>query len=243
MREQPWHLRRATTHHHLWYRNLIELHGLTTSWLREADLQPSAHALSRGITQSPEIAETLWMLDSIAEEAGRTRDGLESLLDDTSPEDVLGRLERTVWAVHALTAFNILDRAKSEDRAAVMNQLEQTAWRAGRECALVRWPHLPEEVRQDLRGVLAAYRNSPFGGSQSREPLLVRRSVARELSLELLSCPHRSPYIEVQSVSDALCLLHAHFARGYAYSLNTRISIEHANGGEGRRCQQRWHFL
>jgi hypothetical protein len=109
---------------------------------------------------------------------------------------------------------------------------------------LVRWPDLPAEARADLRGVLAAYRDSPFTGLPGRESLLLRRGVRDELNLILLDCPHRSPWFETRAVADPLCDLHAHWARGYAYSLNTRISIEHARGdGEGRRCEQRWRFL
>src|SRR4051812_43232230 len=98
MREHPWHLRRATTEHHQWYRNLVDLHALTLSWLRELREQGTAlseHSIRRwGSLASAEgreeIEDTLWILGSIGESLEKVAESpqapgqLDALLDDTS---------------------------------------------------------------------------------------------------------------------------------------------------------------
>jgi hypothetical protein len=239
MREQPWNTRRASTEHHQWYRNLADLHAITQSWMTELKSEQESHRIPRGA--SAEVADTLWMLEKLDEvtkmSAGSS--GLEAMLDDTKPDDLLGRLERTVWAVQAWTLSSILERAKVSDRPAVLNQLEQSSWRSGKDCANARWPSVPEAVRLDLRQILLAMRDSPLsGGARAAAPLIIR-ALPNELQLELLSCPHESRYPEVAEVADSLCALHTHWQRGYAFAFNPKVSIEQTRP-KGMRCQQRW---
>lgn len=252
MREHPWYTRRATTRHHLWFRNLTDLHAITLEWLKELRHDRPAHFLPRGMSEN--ISENLWMLDQLASqfpssEGGSEIRGLDSLLDDTSPDDLLGRLEHTVWAVQGWTLSGILDqisKSSPEDRSAVMNQLEQSSWRAGRDCASRRWPLLSETSRRDLRGLLSAFHDSPLHGHPDHRSWIERRALNQEAEIELCACPHQCPYAEISEIADALCDLHAHWARGFAYTLNDRVSIEHRMGerrigGRASRCIQRLH--
>ncbi len=248
MREYPWNVRRPSTQHYQRYRNLLDLHALTQQWLKDLNVERAPHLLKRGV--GSEVHETLWMLENLAEAAtspnestgassADTGRGLSDILDDTTPDDVLGRLERTVYAVQAWTLAGILDRTPKEERRAILNQLEQSSWNAGRTCAQSRWPHLEPHSRSDLRGILCAFNDSPLAGAPERT-FLIRRAVSDELILELRACPHCLPYPEVQPSAPHLCNMHAFWIRGFAYSLNTRISIEYTPQTENVRCALRW---
>jgi hypothetical protein len=246
MREQPWHLRRPTAETYRWYRNLTDLHAITTGWLDELDMERNVHLLKRGFSRgqlTEEISSTLWILENLAAPAGEQA-ALESFFDDSLPEDVLGRLEQAIWCVQAWTLSSLLDQAATKDRTAILNQLEQSTWRSGRDCARARWAELDEAARSDLRAVLQAFRDSPLSGAPRQDRFLVRRATTREISLELRECPHRSPHAALfgsENVADRLCNLHAHWVRGYLYSINTRITVEHRIELP-EVCQQRWRI-
>lgn len=242
MREQPWNIRRATAEHDQWYRNILDLHALTLGWLKELESEQPSHFLKRGAA-TPELAEALSMLERITESAPKAGAGFDTLLDDSEPTDLLTRLEHTVHAVQALTLSHLLERAQADDRTALLNQLEQNSWKAGRLCGETRWSTLSREARGDLRAALSALRDSPMSGLPHHDNLLVKRVIAEELQLELLGCPHQSRHNEVRSTADALCSLHTHWIRGFAYAINTRLSIEHWPATSQRRCQLIWSLL
>src|ERR1700744_252004 len=108
MRDYPWHLRLPTTQQYQWFKNLVDLHELTREWLKEIQTDRPAHLLTRGL--SPEVSENLWMLDSLSQTE------MERLLDDTSPDDTLSRLEHTVWAVQSWTLTHIYGRATPSNK-------------------------------------------------------------------------------------------------------------------------------
>lgn len=244
MREHPWHIRSISAEHEQWYRNLIDLHALTLKWIQDLRLDRLAPAhLMKRTAVSDEIVESLWMLESIGPDATP----LPALLDDTYPEDLLGRLERTVWAVQAWTLTNVLGKLSGKEKLSAKNQLEQSAWTAGRECAERRWPEIPETCRNDLRGVLMLLNNSPLSGLPQRSRFLTRRATARELRIELMGCPHQSPFGEVGPVKNELCLMHNQWIRGFSYFIHTQISIDYYPVGEEKsedvRCHQKWTYL
>lgn len=221
----PWHIRRATASHYQKHKNLVALHGMTLAWLTEGKSSRAAHTLSRGM--SAETTENLWMLDKIA--------ALDSLLDDTSPDDLLARLDRTVNAVQAWTLRGLYEKSTASDRDAVRNQLEQASWRAGRDCAAERWKALADSSRKDIRALLLCLEDSPLGGS------LLVRATRSEVSTELLHCPHRTVFSEVREMADALCPLQFHWIKGYVHSLNGGVILDHTPAGsEHERCRMRW---
>jgi hypothetical protein len=261
-RTGAWHERRATTLHHRWYRNLLELHGLTQSWVRElsgeGDADGRRHLLQRGLTLSDEVSGTLWMLErltgatEVATPGGAPPEvrvgeddaaGLEALLDDTSPDDLLGRLERAIWTVQAWTLSALLERAAKTDHSALRNQLEHLSWKAGRDCARRRWSTLPEPARGDARGVLAALADAPPFGRPDVPALLPERAVADEVRFELRVCPHLLSFGELGSAGaplDELCALQAQWIRGFVYELQPALRVDHRIGVDGRRCAQHW---
>jgi hypothetical protein len=262
-RTPAWHERRATTQHHRWYRNLVELHGLTQAWIRELGGEPEGaggrprHLLQRGIAPSDEVNETLWMLERLtrapdvappvsgSEPGDDSVTDLEALLDDTSPDDLLGRLERAVWAVQAWTLSSLIQSTPEPDRPALRNQLEQLSWKAGRDCARRRWSTMPANVRSDARGVLAALADAPPFGRPETTALLIERAIAAEARFELQVCPHRRTYGELALAGplvDDLCRLHAHWIRGFVYELHPALRAEHRIGEGGRRCAQSWRL-
>jgi hypothetical protein len=232
-----WNLRPVTHKHRAWYRNLSELNEVTSAWVSELKIERPSHAMARGLPR--EAIQDLWMVDNMGPESN-----LDALLDDTSTEDLLERLERTVWSVQAWTLLHLIERTKAEERPALEAMLSQTAWKLGRKSAEARWQGLPAESRSDLRSLLFALNDSPFTGSHQKtvlEQFLITRAVATEIRLDLLACPHRLGYSELAPAADALCRIQADMIRGFVYGLNSRVGVEHVIAQP--YCQQRWSLI
>lgn len=227
MRESPWHLRLPSTEHFQWFKNLIDLHKLTLEWLKEAPPEKKKPGHRWSPTLSREVSANLWILDSICETP------LEQLLDDTSPQDMLGRLEYTIWAVQASSLSNTLQ--ERTDTA-----LEQASWKLGKKCSEHRWNELTQSGSQDLRDVLLSLNDSPFVGYPRRDGFLVRRALANEIHVELRSCPHQIHYPEVKPAADRLCRLHTQWMSGFSNAINPRSQVELII--QAPRCIQRWHI-
>jgi hypothetical protein len=229
--EQPWHLRRVTAKHEHWFRGLVDWHELTRAWVAElapADAPKGLH-VSRGF--DPVVAENLWMLESLADAR------LESLLDDTMPEDTLARLERTVWAAQAYTLVTLLERSREEDQPALYSKLESVSWKQGVACAKRRWP-AGLGGDPDLRALWLALGQSPFAPSTLEDSFLLRRAVRADAQLELRRCPHQQPFPEVRPVADLLCQLHTQYLRGFFYELCPPVAVESETATP--RCRQKW---
>jgi hypothetical protein len=169
MRLQPWHDRRVLHSHEQWFKSLVGLHELTSAWLRELQMGRPTHVISRGV--NPEVAENLWMLDSLS------KTSLEDLLDDTLPEDTLGRLEHTIWAVQAWTLIALFERSTTElpeisrvQKESLKSILEQVAWKQGKLAAETEFPdcasyaHPTSRARRDLRELLETAGYAPVCG-------------------------------------------------------------------------------
>jgi hypothetical protein len=233
MRENPWHIRVPNTEHYQSFKNLIDLHELTTGWLKEIQLERPSYLLTRGL--SKKVVENLWMLDSLSEK------DLESFLDDTWPDEVISQLEHTVWAEQAWTLSHIQGKTTATSRVALETVLEQTSWKAGAINAQSRWSVFSKRDNLDLKDILLALNDSPFSGYPRGNGFLIRRSIPSEIQVELRICPHQIHFPEVKSVADRLCRLHAHWMRGFAYFLNNKVIMEHVV--QSPRCTQRWSFM
>lgn len=233
----PWIERQAFVHHEQWYRRLIGLHELTLAWLRELKIDRPSYfldrvpegALSEGMKEMAGLLEGFAVSDSQGQ-------SLTDLLDDTTPEDLLSRMERLIFTVQSATVSGILEKAE------MRNVLEQAAWRSGRQYAQNAWQGVATLKSSDLRRLVRAYGRSPIFPRLPKEPLLIQRALHQDVRLELRSCPHQSPYAEVRSTADSLCSMHQHWTRGFAYELNARIDVESGvtRGPEPKRCTQRW---
>ncbi len=238
MREQTWNLRQATTHHFLSFQNLLDFHDLTSSWLKELNIERAPHLLSRGI--SHHYPESVAMLELLASRE------LGAFLDDTAPEDILGRLENIVWIVQAWTLKSILERSgdQPQDNATstLESVLEQTSWKEGRRIGEQRWSNRTHRGESDLRPLRSALADSPFRGNTFNRPVedlfILKRALRHEVSLELCACPHRVSVPEVQSVEDLLCRLHGQWMRGFLYALNNQIHVKTEFARP--RCTQTW---
>lgn len=237
-RDYPWHTRLATHEHGRWFSRLAMIHELTHLWITELKMDKKPD-ISRGL--SPSIVENLWMLDSLENSE------VDAFLDDTHPEDVLGRLENTVWAAQAYTVRKFFENASSSEQPALMNVLEQTAWRFGRKIGETRWATSVGQTipADDLRVQTFACADIPFlqKGPQ-HETILTRRAVRDEVQMEFLMCAHQIGYPDVAPEADRLCRLHAQWIRGFAYGMNHRISVETFHkGGSNARCGQIWTLI
>lgn len=208
-----WHERRSGLVHLKWFENLCDLHELTLAWISDLKIDRADTALSRGLGK--EALENVWMLESIRDTQ------LDDFLDDTSAEDLLARLDHTIWAVQAAT----LEQIQSQDPSALRAILEQTAFRFGRNLAESRWRAWSElgQSRADL--ALAALHDSPFAGHGFHPSFLVRRKLAHEFQFLWRSCPHSRHYPEIGRSQTLLCDLHYQALRGYIYALNPRLEL------------------
>jgi hypothetical protein len=197
-REHPWHIRRVSHRHLHDQRNLLDLHFLTHSWG----------------TPNAEVENPF--------------DREPSLEDDTSPEDVIRRLEHEVRDTQIQTLSRKLgDAAK----------LDELSYQAGNECASRRWTEAdPREgsiAPADKRALLLALCHGPLSGRLGAQAFLVRRALVTEVTIELLQCPHRlaeskdlrglkgAPSAEAL---DELCRQQFQWLRGYFNFLNPAIT-------------------
>ncbi len=233
MRANPWHLRLPTIENYQWYKNLVDQHELTECWLKEVQNDRPSHLLTRGL--SSEITENLWMLESIS------KIELHQMIDDTQVEDMLGRLEHTIWAVQSWTLNALISHSTSATRNALDALLDQLSWKMGKISVESRWKKHTTQKQQDLRQILLCLKDSPFSGYPHVDGFLIKRASEKEVQIELRACPHQIHYRETKPIADRLCRLHTQWMKGFAYGLNSRISVEHVI--QSPRCIQKWFFI
>ena len=241
MKEYHWHTRQPTTEHHQWFQNLMDLHQLTRAWSIDLDEKRTSAVYHIKRVADLDIQNNQTILDKFS--TNPIYGKLEFLLNDKYPEEFLPQMEHMVWAVQAWNLRSILERISSEERGALMNTLEHSSWKAGRECSLKRWPQIPDTVKNDLCAVFAALLDSPLLGKTQRRMFLIKRAIASELEIELLACPHQTPYPETVPIMDELCALHTHWMRGFVYALNTQLVVDYKlRNHHPSRCLQHWKF-
>jgi hypothetical protein len=232
----PWNQRRALLTHHRWFKNLTDFHAVTRSWFEDTQIEKAPYSLER-LEQMSSVhsAEDFKLLETLPDAR------LESLLDDTSPEDLLKRLEYSVWTAQAWSLTSLMGRApqsgKHEAEQKLTSVLEQATWKQGRAVAEKKWA-LAE--KQDLRALFLTLVDSPVALSLGEDAFLLRRGLTTELEFEFRACPHFSKYPEVIPVADALCFFHSAWIRGYVYGLNHQVQVEYHPKTESNRCWQRW---
>ncbi|MGK5083299.1 hypothetical protein WDW37_08325 [Bdellovibrionota bacterium FG-1] len=211
MREHPWNQRRVTHRHLHDEQNLRDLHALTESWIN-AIPQGAASNSPHPFDQNP------------------------SLEDDTTPEDVLVRLE---LAVHSAQA-EIL-RVRLPDR----ELLKDLSWNAGKFCASHRWADTLTRRNSSLapadkRALLLALCHSPLSYRLGADAFLVRRALTSEVCIELLQCPHRwSETVQMdQATRDELCQQQFHWLCGYFTPLAPSVTPQISRSGS--RCILQW---
>lgn len=242
MSQHGWHVRSPTTEHYQWFRNLGDLHALTVSWMKELhpDESPDA-AFKLTRVQTPGLEQMLERLNAFTHE--QIQPSLDELLGERTPNELLKELEKIVCSIQAWTLSNILEKTDEAELEPLANLLERSSFEAGRRACEQRWKSLPETQTSDIRSILTLCRDSPFAGFPHLDAFLIQRATEREMRVELLQCPHQSPYWEVRECADDLCALQVHWIRGFTYGLNTRTLIEHDMGSESKRCIQRWSFI
>ncbi len=230
--ETPWHIRLPRTEHEHWFKNLVNLHDLTQHWIRDLQVDRPAHFLPRGLDEN--VRQHLWVLENLSSAR------LEQFLDDQSPGDFLSQLEKAIWAFQSWTLSQILGENKSQPNSPIKNLLEQTSWKAGRLISEARWKRLKTLGKLDLATLFFSLQDSPLSGYPHSRGNLVRRSTQKTVEIELRHCPHQLTFSEIQSHQDLLCQLHSQWCRGFIYTLNPQVIIEHTMSSP--RCIQRWRI-
>jgi hypothetical protein len=232
MREYPWHQRKALLKHHRWFRNLVDFHSITRAWIEESHLNQSAHPQA-----SLQDLDDLKLLETLPDAR------LELLLDDTSPEDLLGRLEYAVWSVQGWTYSTLFERQNGAKDAAgaLASKLEQATWKQGQSVAEKRWNRIGEDSRSDLRAIFLTMIDSPIALSLGEDAFLLKRGLSSHVEFEFRACPHESRFPEANPASNELCALHSAWVRGYLYGLNPKAQLEYFPRTASRpRCSQIW---
>jgi len=242
MREYPWSTRNPSTTHYRWFKNLAELHRLSLTWQDDLKLNMDEVIAPLKKEISPDLQSKLWILDCLTN--GQADQEFDSLLCEQNPDELLIELEELVWTIQTWTIRQAIDQDVNNEvkkiRKVQKNLLEQSAWKAGRRCAITRWNTPQNQSVWDLRGVLSAIHDSPLSGCPSRKSFLVVRALLDELRLEMLACPHQSPFEPVRSVADETCSLHWHWIRGFAYGMNHSIIVEYQPLEAKTRCRLRF---
>ena len=215
MREHPWNQRRVTHRHLHDQQNLRDLHSLTESWI---------HAMPKGA----------------ASNAPHPFDQEPSLEDDTTPEDVLVRLE---LAVHSAQAETLCIRLPDREL------LKDLSWNAGKECASRRWADTLTRRAStlgptDKRSLLLALCHSPLSYRLGADAFLIRRALTSDVCIELLQCPHTWPEkihetIKMdQATRDELCQQQFYWLCGYFTPLAPSVTPQISRPGS--RCILQW---
>lgn len=233
LRPYPWHQRKALLKHHRWFRNLVDFHAITRAWIDEGKLDPSTN---------PYLSDDLKLLETMPDAR------LEALLDDTSPDDLLGRLEYSAWAVQGWTYSTLFSRLHSgsnplANSEALSSMLSQATWKQGKAVAEKRWSRIGEDSRDDLRAIFLTLIDSPVALSLGEDAFLLKRGLAHELEFEFRACPHISRFPEEIPASAELCKLHSTWIQGYLYGMNNRAQLEYIpQSASSPRCSQIWRF-
>jgi len=232
MRENPWHLRLPTIEHYQWFHNLIALHEFTLECIKKVNPTGLPDFVKNAL--SPEIAENLSLLNSLSDVK------LETLLDDTLPEDLLGRLEHAIWAIQSVTILH-LDKKENAHLKPEIN-LEEISHQLGTNLANKRWAILKKKYLNhvDSRDILLAMNDTPLSGYPYGNGFLIKRAIKKEIQIELRACPHRVNFHEVLPAADRLCTLQSFWTKGFIKALNPMMSLEHEI--KSPRCIQRWHL-
>lgn len=235
--EQNWFHRHVTFEQDQRYRNLLDRHRITLAWIQELELDRPAKLIGKegSSGSAPLGAELRAMVRYLESVSPASR--LEDLLDDTTPDDVLQRLEHAILALQSWVLQKILGQTGLRDLPTIRNRLEQAAWRAGRDCAHERWPALPAWEQNDLRALFSAFQDNPIYGNWGDGGILLRRAVSKEILFETRRCPHALAHPELQGSAQDLCDLYGHWSRGFAYSLNPRVVLDTSRESH---CLQSW---
>lgn len=211
----PWHERRFTHEQERKFKQLTHLHEITLEWVQTLQLDVTLEPLN-----------------------------LNRLLDDTSPEDVLKRLELEVWNIQVSTLDVLLKGTPSSEKSSLENILEQATWRLGRRTSELHPKEFSEMHRSDLRFLIWTTLESPFF-PEGPNGFLIKRSLKNEVSIELRSCPHQKKNSAIREVADPLCKIHSQWLRGFIYGYNPRIAMQWTLGNpdEEKRCEHRWHLI
>lgn len=199
MREQPWHHRRISSTDERWFQNLVDLNLLS------------------------QALETEFQLKQLSFDFQNT---FETLLDDTHPEDLLGRMEQCIWTAQSSLLKNISINVTQKNRETIQEKLKYCAWHAGKLCAQRRWAKFPEGAKNDCRALLTAIHNLPFFGSGAKEPFLIKRVTQNEAQFTLLICPHEIPLSVVQPTAHTHCTVQMHWINGFLAHLNPQVEFQ-----------------
>jgi hypothetical protein len=227
-REYPWHQRKASLKHHRWFKNIVDLHSITQAWLEEVPVDQS---------EDPHLTADILLLESMTDAR------LEHLLDDTSPQDLLGRLEASIRAVQTWTHSKIFSESKGAETDRLSSVLEQATWKQGRAVAEKRWPRLPEASRSDLRILFLTLIDSPMALGLGEDAFLLTHGLSHGLRFEFHACPHAMLFSDIMYSESGICALHSAWVRGYLYALNPKIQMEYFPVPRpNQRCAQHWRL-
>jgi hypothetical protein len=212
MQHRPWHLRIPTLEQEQWYGNLREIHQMNTSWITAFQLNFSVLSAQLG----RKTQENLWMIPLLPQAP------LKDLIEESSADEALKRLDRSLHHIQALIITHLLQNASP----APGPQLEALSSESGMKCAQNRWiRHRSSTSFQHLRSIWMAVQSSPFAGGPGGRPLLLlKRLQAEEAQIERPRCPHYEDDVSLE-VAHLLCATQSAWIKGYVQALRPQTEV------------------
>lgn len=210
-------------------------------WVKDLNLKdPPAHQLRRVLSEG--LQRELLTMENLIE--SRISTSLDALLDDSTPEELLSRLEQTLLTVQAWTLRDVFQRTPKEEHEALRSLLQHSSWKSGRKCGNERWGETRSaEFDENLSVIFKACRDNPFAGRAGFPGFIVRRDSRHEVLVDWVHSPFVSPHPDVQSVASELCPLQIQWTRGYVYAINTLVSVEFTPPARpGAPSELAWRF-
>jgi hypothetical protein len=209
-----WNERIPTLEEERRYQKLIQLHGLTHSWMKEMG-EPASYRLERA--SKPELSQTLWLLEKI--KLDELPPQLSDLVDGATVSQFLDELQETILIVQLTTLENVLEN--SPEKTSVLNLLERVSWSYSKTLAESTWSDskilTPEQTFSALKAHPLAEKPAPA--------FLLESWNAHELSFHWLNSPlgkdslKRSPFVK------ELCQIQLESLRGYVYGVNRTLAM------------------
>ncbi len=162
------------------------------------------------------------------------REWCDAMIGGRTPEEALVEWGRAARLHEAAVAQLVIGR----DGVSAVSRARgfQAGMAAGHEGRL----HVSRGVIPTLGACAWAIRQSALGWLDwpSQEPWLVERDIPGRLDGVLQECPHQDPLIKDRAIRDFLCAQHLEWFRGFADSLDLRVSIEERPREPGKdRCR------
>ncbi len=186
----PWHQRKPTLEHQHWFESLVDIFLLNNCWTCVLDLKDIKKDLSDMDINFLNILDEI-----VSKKAELTPEKaphifseiFHSLMDDTYPEDILGRLEKSILKNQLIILDGLIVKTPTSEKFEFIKNLSK---QEGNYSALRRWPNWPNNLKNRLETLPSLISAVPFLTHPKFGTFLTNRATATELILEYREYPN-----------------------------------------------------